>query len=163
VNVRLSYKEHHEGTLFWLEKPLLEHRITLDLEVRFDDLGRGLWNREGRIVGHISIDACARRAPIEGSLGLKISSRRIPYEFRFRDDAGSAFRFLGEKDLRLASVRESVEQLSASLFDASGVERARLALRFAWATQAWPSLRSVRLGLGRYAKGKSDGGPEHSR
>jgi hypothetical protein len=145
----LAFRERFEGSYYWLDAPLDEHPMRVDMQIHLDRIEHGIWYRRGRIEGEVIMHGLTDgAAEIDGVAGVKVRSRRIPYEFSFRA-RGRAFRFLGEKDLHPAWLRDSVEVITASLFDEVGEELARAKLRFPAHRQLFSFLRSARVSRAR--------------
>ena len=47
-------------------------------------------------------------------------TRRIPYDFTFTGDDGAAYRFTGEKKVRVTAILETMSRLPAVLLGAGG-------------------------------------------
>lgn len=145
MSLGFRYVESYAGLFHDLDAPTLDRPMRLSVTVRGDELGDVLKTRSARIVGTIEAEGLATHASIDGTVGFKISARRIPYEFRFRGDDGADYRFLGEKDLQVVWVKESIGLLPASIFDAQGREIARARLHFRIKEDGLHALRSLRF------------------
>jgi hypothetical protein len=145
IEIGLEYTEAFTGTLYYLEKPEVEIPIQVKFTVHARSLRAFLSQRAVALRGAIYSPSFGEdEASLTGTVGFKISARRVPYEFWFQSQTMGRLRFLGEKDIHLVWPRESIELLTASLFNELGVELGRARLRFDLRREAWNTLRSLR-------------------
>jgi hypothetical protein len=144
----LEYAERYEGTFYFLNAPETEYPMRAAFRVRARAWRNLVRERSVELSGTLSAGELCEEAPITGTVGFKVSTRRIPYEFWFfatRSGAAEKLRFLGEKDIHMVWPRDSVELLVASIFDESGAEIARARLRYRLKEEIWHTVKSMRL------------------
>jgi hypothetical protein len=142
--IGVKYTEVFEGTYFRLDKPELELPLRIQFEIRASSVRSLLLQRSVELGGTVTARDLCDQASLSGTVGFKISARRVPYEFWFQTE-GARVRFLGEKDIHPVWPRESLEVLSASIFRESGAEFARARVRYRTESQLWNTLKSLRV------------------
>jgi hypothetical protein len=145
IEIGVEYTEAFAGSFYYLEKPEVEIPINVKFTIHARSLRAFLSQRSVTLRGMISSPSFGENeASLTGTVGFKMSARRVPYEFWFQSGTQGRLRFLGEKDIHIVWPRESIELLTASLFDEYGAELGRARLRFDLRREAWNTLRSVR-------------------
>jgi hypothetical protein len=139
------FRETMSGNYYLLDKPTEDRGISIAIEAHVESMRRFVRDKTARIEGEISLEGIADRRPLNGTLGLMLSERRLPYEFSFRGDGGERYEFRGERDVRLATLPDSFTTLPASIFDEQGNERARAVVRFDLRGDLVKVLKSFRL------------------
>jgi len=87
-----------------------------------------------------------QRRPLAGTLGMDVLlTQRIPYDFTFTGDDGAAYRFTGEKKVRVTALLETMSRLPAALLDEAGETVAEAELRFDLRGDLVAFLRSFEL------------------
>jgi hypothetical protein len=102
--------------------------------------------REVGIVGELLGEGFGASCPLEGTLTMDVlRTGKLRYDFRFTADDGNAYRFVGEKVLRLFSLRRSMTWLPAKIYDAADAEIATGEVTFDLARDLVSFLRSWRV------------------
>jgi len=122
----LRFAERMTGTMYWLDDPLVERAIAVDIDANVRDLK----SRVATVAGRIHADGLVADAPLQGTLSLHaLRDRRIPYDLAFVDDRGRALHLRGEKDLSWLAPIETLVVLPFTIHE-SEREIARGTLRF---------------------------------
>jgi len=145
--VGFRFRETMRGTYYLFDAPLDERAIEFSLVVRSRGLRRFARDRVASITGEVTLEKIATRRPLDGTLGLHLDERRLPYEFTFQADDGTPYRFRGQKEYTLLSPAESVSTLPASLYDVDGREVGRSVVRFDLRADTSRFVKSFRLEL----------------
>jgi hypothetical protein len=91
----LRFHEKLEGKIYFLDEPLVERDVSLEIEAHLRDFRTRIATVTGRIHAPDLADA-----PVQGTIGLHgIHDRRVPYDLAFVDQQMRVLRFRGEKDL----------------------------------------------------------------
>jgi hypothetical protein len=146
--IGLEYTERYEGTFYFLNAPEVEYPMHAVFRVRARAWRNLVRQRSVELSGSLSAAEMCDDAQVSGTVGFKVSTRRIPYEFWFfatRPGATEKLRFLGEKDIHMIWPKDSVELLIASIFDESGAEIARARLRYRLKEEIWNTVKSLRV------------------
>ena len=126
-----TFRETMSGTCRLASDPDRERAIVFTVTARSPRLGAFLEHREVTIEGTIDVEGLATQQPLAGTLGMDVLfTRRIPYDFTFTGDDGAAYRFTGEKKVRVLSLLETMSNLPAVLLDERGETIADATLRF---------------------------------
>jgi hypothetical protein len=144
----LEYTERYEGTFYFLNAPATEYAMRALFRVRARAWRNLVRQRSVELGGALWAGEMCEDAQVSGTVGFKISTRRIPYEFWFfanRSGTAEKLRFLGEKDIHVVWPKDSAELLVASIFDESGAEIARARLRYRLKSEIWNTVKSMRL------------------
>ena len=105
--------------------------ISFELEVRARSWLKHLVDRKAAIVGKVTMEGFAARAPLEGEMTIDpLLGRLIRYEFAFRADDGKRYRFRGQKDIALGDLVGSWTTLPATIEDEGGRVVASAMLKF---------------------------------
>lgn len=116
-----TFRETMSGTCRLASDPDRERSIVFTVTARSPRLGEFLGHRAVKIEGTIDIEGLATARPLVGTLGMDVVlTRRIPYDFTFTGDDGAAYRFTGEKKVRVTALLETMSRLPAVLLGAGG-------------------------------------------
>ncbi|MEP7119683.1 MAG: GMC family oxidoreductase [Byssovorax sp.] len=126
-----TFRETMSGTCRLASDPDRERTIVFTVTARSPRIGAFLAHREVAIEGTIQVEGLATDQPLTGTLGLDVLfTRQIAYDFTFNGDDGAAYRFTGEKNVRVTAFLETMSHLPAVLLDARGETVADATLRF---------------------------------
>ena len=140
------FSETMSGTCRLAADPDRGRTIVFTLTARSPRIGEFLEHRVATIDGTIDVEGLATRQPLAGTLGLDVLlKRQIAYDFAFTGDDGAAYRFVGEKNLRVTALLQTISHLPAVLLDARGETVAEAELRFDLRGELVSFLRSVTL------------------
>ncbi len=107
-----TFRETMSGTCRFAASPERERAISFTVTARSARIGEFLKRRVVAIEGTIDVDGVATRRPLAGTLGMDVLlTRRIPYDFTFTGDDGAAYRFTGEKQVRVTALLETMSRL----------------------------------------------------
>jgi hypothetical protein len=117
----LTFRETMSGTMRSTAAPDEHRPLSFSLRAR----SRSLWDfvrtREVAINGELMAEGFGARCPLSGTLAMDVLlTRRIRYDFAFTADDGRAHRFVGEKTVRLGSLRRSMTWLPGRVLDEAG-------------------------------------------
>ena len=144
-----SFEETMSGSYHLLAAQLDERAIAFKVGARVAGIRQFLKDRLARIEGEVNVEGFAERAPLRGTLALKLfDERRLTYDFTFRANDGKTYRFHGQKDVTMIALADTMTTLPASIYDAAGSEVARAVLRFDVRGDLATFLRSWRMRLG---------------
>lgn len=124
--VGFRFAETMTGTA-WMDgvRRAMEFRVRAEA----DDLREHLRTGRTQILGQVDIAGVCEAAPLWGTLDIDLP-RRIRYEFRFRDEAGRALTFVGQKDLKLLHLPRTLTHLPGEVRDEEGRVLGLCQLRF---------------------------------
>ena len=143
-----TFKETMSGTCRLASAPDPKRSIVFTVTARSKRLGEFLGDRTVAIEGTIDVDGLATSRPLVGTLGIDVLlTRRIPYDFTFTGDDGAAYRFTGEKKVRVTAILETMSRLPGVLLDATGATVAEAELWFDLRGDLVTFLRSFSLTL----------------
>ena len=144
-----SFEESMSGSYHLLDAQLDERAVSFSLRARVAGLRRFVKDRLARIEGEVNVEGFADRAPLTGTLALKLlDEQRLTYDFEFDANDGRRYRFHGQKDVTMIDLFDTMTTLPASIYDAEGREVARAVLRFDARANLVAFLRSWRARLG---------------
>jgi len=116
-----TFRETMSGTCRLAASPDRERAIVFTVTARSPRIGEFLKRRIVAIEGTIDVEGLATRRPLAGTLGMDVLlTQRIPYDFTFTGDDGAAYRFTGEKKVRVTALLETMSRLPAALLDEAG-------------------------------------------
>ena len=116
-----TFRETMSGTCRLAASPDRERAIVFTVTARSPRIGEFLKHRIMAIEGTIDVEGLATRRPLAGTLGMDVLlTQRIPYDFTFTGDDGAAYRFTGEKKVRVTALLETMSRLPAALLDEAG-------------------------------------------
>lgn len=144
MNLGVEYRENYQGSFFFLDQPEKEFALSAQFLVHARAARSLVRERYVDLSGALTAEGLCSDAAVTGSVGFKVGTRRIPYEFWFTTVMGK-MRFLGEKDIHFVWPKDSVELLVASIFDEIGTEVARARMRYRLRHEAWNTVKSLRL------------------
>lgn len=143
--IGFRFKETMRGNYYMLDEPTDERAIEFTIEAKVSGLRELARTQLAQIDGHVHAEKLAERAPLHGTLGLKLAhEKRLPYDFTFEGDDHKTYRFRGQKDVMLIALAHTMTTLPASLYDERGKEIARATVRFDWRGDLGRFLRSFR-------------------
>lgn len=146
MKIGLTFEEVLEGTYFLLNDPLNPRPMVLEACVSVANVTDFVMESNATLTGSFYAEGLAERQLVSGQVGTRaVRDRKVPYDFSFRSESGETMRFLGEKDLHLSLGLNAVLHLPASVYSATGVEVARVDLRFDPKTRLERLLTSARL------------------
>lgn len=141
-----TFRETMSGTCRLANDSDRERAIVFTVTARSPRIGEFLKYRQVAIEGTIDVEGLAVRRPLSGTLGMDVLlTRRIPYDFAFTGDDGAAYRFTGEKTVRVTALLETMSRLPAALLDEHGATIAEAELRFDLRFDLVAFLRSFEL------------------
>jgi len=111
---------------------------------------RGVWDflrtREVDITGELMADGFGTKCPLTGTLGLDVlATGRLPYDFTFTADDGRTYRFMGEKRVKVGSLRRSMTVLPGRVLDDAGNVVCAAEVTFDIDRDFWDFVRSFRI------------------
>lgn len=123
-----------------------ERAIEFTLTARAPSLPQFLRKPLAEVQGEANLEGFADHKAARGTMLLDlVAGRRIGYDFEFRGNDGQTYRFKGQKDVELASLKSSMSRLPAGLFDAAGARVGEALVHFHYSTDLMRFLRSWRL------------------
>lgn len=142
----LGFRETMSGTVRSVDNPDESRPFSFSLHAR----SRGVWDflrtREVVITGELMADGFGARCPLNGTLGLDVlATGRLAYDFTFEADDGRTYRFLGDKTVKLASLRRSMTVLPGRVLDDGGEVVGTAEVTFDIDRDLWDFLRSFRI------------------
>lgn len=139
------FAETMSGTYALFDRPDDHRRFSFTVEARADSTLRHLRDGKATLRGTLEADGLAAEAPIEGTLTVAPVTRRlIAYEFTFTGDDDKAYRFSGQKTIRLRDLTRSFTELSGEIYDETGAPIATSVTRFDLRADLFQLLTSVR-------------------
>ncbi len=115
--------------------------LALRAELRAPSL-RGLLSRDLQLRGEITAAGFADHRPIEGTVSLP-QLRTLRIHFDFSSNSGAPHSFVGEQQLTLWPLAQSLTVLRGTIATATGDPVGRALLRFDLRHDLWPLLRSI--------------------
>jgi hypothetical protein len=141
------FEERMAGTYRLLAEGTRERPIELTLTARAPALHRFLRSPVAELEGEADLEDFADHRPARGTMLLDLLvSRRIGYDLTFPDNTGAKIRFRGQKQVQLTHFAETMANLPAGLFDATGARIGEAAVRFHYSSDLLRFLRSWRFG-----------------
>ena len=142
----LDFRETMSGTVRSVAAPGEARPFSFSLHAR----SRGVWDflrtREVAITGELMADGFGTHCPLVGTLGLDIlATGRLPYDFTFTADDKRTYRFIGEKRVKLGSLRRSMSVLPGRVLDDAGEVVGTAEVTFDIDRDLWDFLRSFRI------------------
>lgn len=148
MGLGFEYRERFEGSFYWLDDPLHDHPMSLEVRAQVDGLRRFGKTRVARVDGRIEAATIATEnggAEVRGEVALKLlDEKRVPYDLWFEGDDRATYRLRGQRDFYPYDALDSLTMLPASLYDARGKEVGRALLRFDPRSQLARTLKSIR-------------------
>jgi choline dehydrogenase-like flavoprotein len=142
----VAFEETMSGTYTTKSAPRERRPRSFSLRARSRTLGDFARTREVGIVGELLGEGFGARCPLEGTLAMDVlRTRKLRYDFRFTAGDGNTYRFVGEKVLKLLSLRRSMTWLPAKIYDATGIEIASAEVTFDLGRDLVSFLRSWRV------------------
>lgn len=127
----LTFKETMAGAWTPLDAPTDQRRLSFTVRALSRSLPRFLRKRVVDIEGSIDAEGLADGARLYGTLGLDVvRTGTLPYDFHFRGNDGKRYRFVGQKDVAISRLLETMTVLPASLLDAAGKKIGDATVRF---------------------------------
>jgi hypothetical protein len=125
-----SFREAMSGSYWLLDNPIEERAIAFTLDALARDVRRFASDKTLRLRGTVDAEGLATAKEVEGTLVFHLFDEgRLPYRVAFTGDDGRRYELCGQKEWRGLAPVESFALLSASLYDARGVELGRAKLR----------------------------------
>lgn len=141
----LAFEETMSGTLR-VPDVAPNRPFSFTLRARSRGLADFARTREVTIEGELTAEGFGARCPLSGTLGMDVlRTGRIPYDFRFTADDGREYRFVGEKRVRLASLRRSMTWLPGRVIDDTGAVVGEAQVTFDLGRDLWSFLKSFRI------------------
>lgn len=97
------------------------------------------------MVGKLHAEGLADEVPTRGVLEIQPLSRRIGYELEFKGDDGLSYRFVGQKNLKLTKLAESMTTLHGEVLASDGRRLGTARLHFDLRNDLVPFLGTFRL------------------
>lgn len=129
--MRITFRETLRGT--WTETRAAGRtgRFDFTCEVETGELVAFLRTRGARLTGTVTLEGVADAVPLDGTLRIDpILGRELVYDFTFRA-AGSLFRFLGRKDVRLRDPVRTMTRMKGQI-SRDGLTIGDVDSRFDW-------------------------------
>jgi hypothetical protein len=144
-----EFEEVMSGTYTRTGHPEETGAIRLRGRAHAGDLVRHLRDGLTTLEGTLDMERFADEVPIAGTLEIRpVLGKIIRYDFTFTGNDGQAYRFSGQKDIRLGALRASMTTLPAAITDKDGAEVARALLHFDLKEDLFPFLVSWKPALG---------------
>jgi hypothetical protein len=148
MGLGFEYSERLEGSFYWLDDPMSDHPMTLEVRARVDGLRRFAKTRVARVDGRIhaaSIATATGGAEVRGEVALKLlDEKRVPYDLWFEGDDRKTYRLRGQRDFYPHDAFDSLSMLPASIYDGEGLEVGRALLRSDARSELPRMLKSLR-------------------
>ena len=91
-------------------------KLVFRMHVKAPKLASLLLARELELHGHADLERLATNQPLVGKLVVSIPwAKEMRYDVSFRGDDGACYRFVGKKDVRYSSPRETLTTLPGTL------------------------------------------------
>ncbi len=144
-NVGFCYKEVLEGR--WRRAGGgQEGRARLVLRADFANVGRLARDLEGNIDGHVTLEGLADRAPVRGTVRVRLLSEDgIHYEMGFDAADGRPHRMALTRAFDVLHPVDSLTEVAGQLTDGQGEVAGDVHLSFELRSQLVPTLASVRI------------------
>jgi hypothetical protein len=140
-----QFQERMTGTYTLTGSADQPRRISFSARVKADDSLRHLKDGMAELEGTVDLEGFADDVPLKGTIEIApVRKRLIRYEFSFLGNDGRAYRFAGQKDIRLADLLGSWTTLPAALYDPSGKEIGQARMSFDMKADFLPLLVSFR-------------------
>lgn len=139
-----EFAEKMSGTYHTLEKPGVEHPMSITVRAQVHDVRRFVLDPTAEITGEVDAEGFADHRPLRGSLEINIFlKRKLVYDFRFPNNDQQDCRFHGEKEVDPARLVSTMTTLPGSIF-VDDRETARAVLRFHLRDDLLKMIRSFR-------------------
>jgi hypothetical protein len=143
--VGFEFHEVMSGTYTRSHQPDQTGHIRFSARVRAPSLIRHLRDGMAELDGTLDMEGFADDVPISGTIEIRVLfGRLIRYDFSFLGNDGAAYRFAGQKDIRLDDLATTMTHLGGSVTDARGNEVARAQVAFDVRADLLPFLISWR-------------------
>jgi hypothetical protein len=140
-----SFHETMAGSFHLAGEPR-DRPMSFTIRARSSTWPNFLRRPEVDIEGEVDAEGFADHRYLRGTLGLDVlSTRALPYAFRFAANDGSPHTFTGRKVLRAGRLVESMTVLPGAILDASGRRVGEALLRFDLRSDLARFLKSFRL------------------
>lgn len=140
-----EFAETMAGSYHLLSAPAEERPIAFSVRARSSSLRRFLKDREVEIEGAIDAEGLADHRPLRGTMGLDVLRTGIlSYSFRFRGNDDLEYAFIGQKDVDIRRLAETMTVLPGKLMRGSDAIAEAL-LRFDLRSDLVRFLKSFRL------------------
>lgn len=136
----IEFSETMAGTFALSDRPGEERPFSFTVRAACGALSSG----RAELDGTVEAEGFADGVPTTGSLVLDPRARTLRYELDFHGNDGAAYRFAGEKSVKLTRLLRSMTALPGRITDEHGAEVARCATRFELRSQLLPFLGSFR-------------------
>ncbi len=117
-----EFSEVMAGTYALADAPAEQHRMSFDIRTSAPSTLQHLRSGgQALIEGVLEMDGFADAVPITGMMTLApLTKRVIRYEFAFTANDSKPYRFVGQKDIKLTTLRRSFTTLPGEILDPSG-------------------------------------------
>ncbi|MCC6644754.1 MAG: hypothetical protein IT374_04165 [Polyangiaceae bacterium] len=142
----LTFRETMAGAWSPVGAPTDQRRLSFTVRALSRSLPRFAARRVVDLDGTIDAEGLASGSRLYGTLGLDVArTGTLPYDFRFRGDDGRRYRFVGQKDVSLARLHESMTVLPAEVRDDADGKIGDATVRFDVARDLVAFLRSWKI------------------
>lgn len=126
-----EFRETMSGSYRLDASPGRERAISFTVGARVSALGKFLRDKRAAIQGAIEMEGFAAHRACRGTMVMDpLIGRIVGYELAFQDDQGRPHRLAGKKSVELTRFFETMTNLPAEIFDASGKRVGEARLRF---------------------------------
>jgi|SRR5687768_4519837 len=140
-----EFAETMSGTIEWDAEPGKKHPFKFEITAHAPSTRTHFRDGRANIRGVISAPPKAASADAEGTIVIRpIGQRIIRYELSFLADDGKRYEMVGQKDIRLTALRETLTTLPAEILDENHRRVATCLTRFDTRKDLWSFLRSFR-------------------
>jgi choline dehydrogenase-like flavoprotein len=140
---QLAFRETMSGMMRAASTPEIERPFSFAIRARSRSVRDFTRTREVVISGELMAEGFGARCPLTGTLSMDVLVKRcLRYDFTFTADDGRAYRFLGEKRMRLGALHRTMTWLPGRVLDDAGNVAATAEVNFDLERDLWGFLRS---------------------
>jgi hypothetical protein len=126
-----EFRETMTGSYTLTGQPGIERPLTFTLRVHADDAVAYARDRLMKVSGTLEMEGFADEVAVAGTMLLTpLVKRVIRYELAFVANDGLTYKLVGQKDIRLSELVETLTTLPAQILDASGKPVAKAQVKF---------------------------------
>lgn len=138
-----EFAETMSGTVVWDAEPGRKHPFKFEISAHAESIRAHLVDGKVSVRGILDAPPRAHGVDCEGTMTIRpIGQRIIRYELTFTADDGTHYELVGQKDIRLLSLRRSLTYLPAEILDDQHRRVATCETSFDVKNDLWSFLRS---------------------
>ena len=140
-----QFAESMSGTFELDAGPGKKYPLKFEITAQAESTRAHLRDGKAEVRGVLTAPPLAGSTDVEGTITIRpIGQRIIRYELRFVGDDGRGYELVGQKDIRLRSLRHSFTYLPAEILDEDHRRVATCQTTFDLRHDGWSFLRSFR-------------------